>query len=164
MAHATPWSDFESVAPDLARLGRELFDRHQLCMLGTLRHDGSPRISPCEMDYAAGELLMGMMWRSPKAIDLLRDPRCVLHSCTTDKAGTEGDFKLYGHATDVTESALLDAYVTAIKERTDWTPPQPVHVFAIRITSAGYVVFGDQREWMTWDPDRGVRKGQQREV
>lgn len=37
-----------------------------------------------------------MMWRSRKALVLLRDPRCVLHSCATDRHGTEGDVKLYG--------------------------------------------------------------------
>ena len=116
------------------------------------------------MDFAAGELLLGMVWHSPKALDLLRDPRCVLHSCTTDKAGTEGDFKLYGGAIEAGEPVQLDAYDAAIRQRTGWTPPRPFHVFAIGITSVGYNVFGDRREWMTWDPDRGVRKGKQREV
>ncbi|MDQ6720233.1 MAG: pyridoxamine 5'-phosphate oxidase family protein, partial [Candidatus Dormibacteraeota bacterium] len=62
------WEEFEVAAADLARLGRERLNRYQLCMLGTLRRDGSPRISPCEMDFAQGELLMGMMWQSPKAL------------------------------------------------------------------------------------------------
>ncbi len=38
---------------------------------------------------------------SRKALDLLRDPRLVVHSPTSDRAGTEGDFKLYGRAVDV---------------------------------------------------------------
>ena len=57
--------------------------------------DGTPRISPCELDFAAGHLILGMMWQSRKALDLLRDPRCVLHTCTTDRMGTEGDAKIY---------------------------------------------------------------------
>ncbi len=155
------WEEFGVAASELARLGRERFDRYQLCMMGTLRRDGSPRISPCEMDFASGELLLGMMWQSPKALDLLRDLRCVLHSCTTDKDGTEGDFKLYGRARDVLEPELRAAYLAALHARTKFTPSEPFHIFAIDITSAGYTVFGDERAWMTWDPARGLRRGRQ---
>ena len=45
-----------------------------------------------------GQLALGMMWRSMKALDLLRDPRCVVHSVVSDKDGTEGEFKVYGRA------------------------------------------------------------------
>jgi hypothetical protein len=132
-------------------------------MLGTLRLDGSPRISPCEMTFTEGQLLLGMMWKSPKARDLQRDSRCVLHSCTANKDGAEGDFKLYGMAREITDAPLRDAYKAAVKARIDWEPTEPFHVFAIEVTSAGYVVFGDERIWMTWDPVRGPRQGKQRE-
>ena len=89
-------------------------------MLGTLRSDGSPRISPCELDIAEGHLFFGMMWRSKKALDLLRDPRCVVHSVTCDRMGTDGDLKLYGRMIDVHEPALRQAYQAAIKARIDW--------------------------------------------
>jgi len=39
-----------------------------------------------------------MMWRSKKALDLLRDPRIVVHSVTSNKDGTDGDVKIYGRA------------------------------------------------------------------
>ncbi len=133
-------------------------------MLGTLRRDGSPRISPCEMTFTEGELMLGMMWKSPKALDLRRDARCVLHSCTSDKAGSEGDFKLYGRAREVTQPSLRDAYKAAVLARIDWEPTEPFHVFAIEISSAGYVIFGDQRFWMTWDPNRGLRRGRQKDA
>jgi hypothetical protein len=116
------------------------------------------------MTFTEGELLLGMMWKSPKALDLLRDPRCVLHSCTSDRAGSEGDFKLYGQAREVTEPSLRDAYKAAVRARIDWEPPEPFHVFAIEIGSAGSVIFGDERFWMTWDPSRGLRRGRQREA
>ena len=157
------WNDFAAAAPELAQLGRERFDRHELCLVGTLRRDGSPRISPCELDFAAGELFLGMMWRSPKALDLLRDARCVLHSCTYDRRGTQGDFKLYGRARDVRDAESREAFRGAIKARIDWDPPDPFHLFALEVTSAGYVVFGDERFGMAWDPDRGLRRWQQRE-
>ena len=76
-------------------------------MVGTLRANGWPRISPCEVDFVAGELLLGMMWQSPKARDLVRDERCVLHSCTSDRLGSEGDFKLYLFAVDVQSAGFV---------------------------------------------------------
>ena len=158
------WSDFEQAAPELATLGRERFAKHGLCMLGTLRKDGSARISPCELDIADGELYLGMMWRSPKALDLLRDPRCVLHSCVSDRLGTEGDFKLYANARDIQDPAQRGAYTRAIKARIDWEPQEPFHLFAMDVRSAGYIVFGEERYGMAWDPERGLRRWSQRET
>jgi hypothetical protein len=59
------------------RRARARLVRDQLVMVGTLRKDGWPRISPCQVDIAAGHLLLGMMWRPAKALDLARDPRVV---------------------------------------------------------------------------------------
>ena len=71
------WRNFQQKAPDLAALGEELIERTGILMLGTLRKDGSPRISPVEVIFADGQLYLGMMWRSKKALDLLRDSRCT---------------------------------------------------------------------------------------
>ncbi len=84
------WGEFAAASPELARLGWERFERAELCMLATLRPNGWPRVSRCELDLVGGELMLGMMWQSPKARDLLRGDRCVLHSCTTNRMGTEG--------------------------------------------------------------------------
>lgn len=156
------WSEFSQAAPELAELGWEHFQRHQLCMLGTLRANGWPRISPCELDLVDGRLLLGMMWHSPKALDLVRDPRCVLHSCTSDRMGTEGDFKLYGWGIDQPDPKVRDAYRVAIKTRIDWEPTEPFHLFAIDVASAGYLVFGGDGYAVVWTPERGVRRWSQR--
>jgi Pyridoxamine 5'-phosphate oxidase len=153
------WDEFRAECPELAELGEERLRRRQLCMLGTLRANGWPRISPCEPDFAAGHLFLGMMWQSWKAKDLLRDPRCVVHSCTSDKSGAEGDFKLYGRAVDVQDAKLREAYRAAIKARIDWAPDEPeYHLFAIEVEAAGFVVFGDERYSLAWDPKRGLRR------
>jgi hypothetical protein len=156
------WESFATASPELAALGRERFERQQLCMMGTIRPNGWPRISPCELDFVGDELMLGMMWQSPKARDLLRDPRCVLHTCTSDRLGTEGDFKLYGRARDVRDSTTRDAYRVAIRARIDWEPQDPFHLFAIDVESAGYVVFGEQRFALAWDPSEGTRRRPQR--
>lgn len=61
------WSSFASEAPELAELGRQRFDTAGLALVGTLRRDGRPRISPLEPLIAHGELFLGMMWQSKKA-------------------------------------------------------------------------------------------------
>ncbi|MDQ2980896.1 MAG: hypothetical protein M3R26_01035 [Actinomycetota bacterium] len=83
-----------AACPELASLGEERLRARELCLLGTPRKNGYPRITPVEPDFVDGQLVLGMMWRSPKALDLMRDPRCVVHSVVSDRAGTEGDFKL----------------------------------------------------------------------
>jgi hypothetical protein len=153
------WDAFAAAVPKLADLAEARFRKDGLCLVGTLRKDGSPRISPCELDFAAGELLLGMMWRSRKALDLLRDPRIVIHSVTCDREGTEGDVKLYGRAVDISAPDLRQAYRDAIKARIGWAPDEPeYHLFALDIESAGYIVFGEERRALAWDPSTGLRR------
>ena len=101
------WRDFEAAAPELARLGRERFERTGVVLVATVRKDGSPRISPVEPYLVLGHLLLGMMWRSRKALDLLREPRCAVHSAVCDPNGSDGEFKLYGRALTVFAVAML---------------------------------------------------------
>jgi len=153
------WEEFAAACPELAALGEERLRGQELCLVGSLRRNGWPRISPCEPDFAAGRLFLGMMWQSPKARDLLRDPRCVVHSCTSDRIGTQGDFKLYGRAVDVKDQKLRKAYRDAIRARIDWAPEEPdYHLFAIDVESAGFVIFGDDRYGLAWDPSNGLRR------
>ncbi|MGH9429051.1 MAG: pyridoxamine 5'-phosphate oxidase family protein, partial [Terriglobia bacterium] len=72
------WAEFTAACPELAEMAQRRFVRDQLVLVGTLRTDGWPRISPCEVDIAAGHLFLGMMWRSTKALDLLRDSRLIV--------------------------------------------------------------------------------------
>jgi hypothetical protein len=153
------WDEFAHECSELAVLGEERLRGRELCLLGTLRRNGYPRISPVEPDFVDGELMLGMMWRSPKALDLLRDPRCVVHSVVSDRMGTEGDFKLYGRAVDVRDPERRARYRAAIKERLDWEPAEPnYHCFAIDIDSAGFVIFGEERFGLAWEPDGGLRR------
>lgn len=161
-ASTVNWEAFAKASPELAALGRERFERGDLCMLGTIRANGWPRISPCELDFVGDELLLGMMWRSPKAVDLLRDQRCVLHSCTSNRDGTEGDFKLYARARDEHDPKVHERYRSAVRARIDWEPPGPFHLFAIEVESAGFVIFSPERYGMAWDPERGTRRWEQR--
>jgi hypothetical protein len=152
------WDAFAAAAPELAGLGEERLRAKELCLVGTLRKNGWPRISPVEPEFVDGELLLGMMWQSPKALDLLRDPRIVVHSVVSERSGKEGDFKLYGRVVDVQDPDRRAAYRAAIKARIDWEPPEPnYHLFAIDIDSAGFVTFADPRYGLAWNPQDGLR-------
>jgi hypothetical protein len=153
------WEEFAAACPELASLGEERLRARELCLLGTLRKNGYPRISPVEPEFVDGELMLGMMWQSPKALDLLRDPRCVVHSVVSSREGTEGDFKLYAEAHDVQEPASRQRYRKTIKARIDWEPEEPIfHLFVLEIGSAGFVIFGKDRYGLAWDPNGGLRR------
>jgi hypothetical protein len=137
------WNAFQLAAPELAAVGRERFTSRNVMVLATLRRDGSPRISAVNPFFVARELLIGSM-RSAKVADLLRDPRCALHSAIVDGDGFEGEFKIFGRAIEVTDPALRNA------DREAWWvkhPPEKSTVFAVDVASAVYV---------KWDWDAGT--------
>jgi len=153
------WDEFERACPEIGELARERFVRDQLVLVGTIRADGSPRISPNECDLAQGRLFVSMMWRSKKALDLLRDPRVAVHSVQCDKAAPRGDVKLYGQVVDERDPAVRTAFRDAIRARIDWAPDEPdYHCFSVDVTSAGYAVFGEGSHALAWDPERGLRR------
>ena len=134
------WAEFEREAPALAALCFQRFRATELMMLGTIRKHGYPRISPTEWTLYEGELVLGGIWQAKKALDLLRDPRCTLHSTTTNKSGKEGDAKLWGRAVPMPEDQQAP-YWDHIFEEIGFRPDGPAHVFAIDIESAAYVTF-----------------------
>jgi len=155
------WDAFEDACPEIASMARARFEKDQLVMVGTVRKDGSPRISPNEVDLAAGRLFVSMMWRSKKALDLLRDPRVVIHSVTCDKSGSDGDIKLYGRVVDEHASDVREAFRDAIRARIDWAPDEPeFHCFSLDVESAGYTRFSgtDGNRALSWTPDVGIRE------
>lgn len=107
------WSEVEAAAPELAARVRATLDAHKHKVLATLRRDGSPRLSGIEATFVDGELWLGMMPGSRKALDLRRDPRLALHSAsvdppTDDPAAWTGDAKVAGRAVEADDPALLE--------------------------------------------------------
>ncbi len=153
------WTEFAKDAPELAGLAEERFASTGLVMLGTLRKDGWPRVTPVEYTMYEGELTLGGMWQSKKCLDLLRDHRCVVHSTTSNKDGKAGDAKLYGRAQPLAPERE-DAYWQHIYRLMNWRPEGPAHVFTIDIKSGSYVRFdGDgTMHWLTWPGGRWQTK------
>jgi Pyridoxamine 5'-phosphate oxidase len=149
----------EAEAPELAALARGFFDAHVHKTLATLRRDGSPRISGTEVNFADGELWLGRMWRSLKAIDLLRDPRFALHSGSADPPDWTGDAKLAGRAEEVTDPERKAAIIGA------GAPPGPSHLFRADIAELAVVHLGDPPDHIvieSWHAGRGVERRERR--
>jgi hypothetical protein len=141
----TTWAEFQAAQPALAAKGEERFETSGLILLCTVRADGRPRLSPVEPVITDGELYLGMMWQSRKALDLLRDPRCLVHNTVTDRKGTEGEFKLYGRARAVSDSDDRERYCQALFAKIDWRPEgDEWHLFAIEVDEAVFQQFGDE--------------------
>jgi hypothetical protein len=148
-AHAGPgrrrgirWRELELSAQPIAELAERRFEATRVALLGTVRRDGSPRISPVEPYLSEGDLLFGVMSRSLKAGDLRRDPRCVLHGAVTAPDAGEADVKLYGRAIEApadVRAACLDGW---------WrSHPDVAVVFTLSVVQATAI---------EWDLDRGA--------
>jgi hypothetical protein len=144
------WAELEAAAPDIAGRGRELLDRFQFVLVGTLTRDGSPRINPCEAYVIEGRLLLNMMPRSLKALDLLRDPRIYLHTPVTSKGGTEGEFKLAGIAPKLADMRLRRRLDDAFWEMIQWRPAADSHYFEILAARAAYHRYGEKEVALRW--------------
>jgi hypothetical protein len=154
------WAEFTRDAPELAALGEARFRASGLVIVGTLRGNGWPRITPVEPRIVDGELQLGMMWQSRKALDLLRDPRCAVHSATSDKDGEEGDFKVYGSAEHVTDPGRRERHCQVTEQEIGWRPPDDrFHVFSVDISEVGYAIFGDgEPKIYAWRPGGDLRR------
>jgi Pyridoxamine 5'-phosphate oxidase len=151
------WRDLENAAPELAQLVRERL-AVGVALLGTIRKDGSPRISPVEPFLVGGHLVFGAMAWSLKARDLARDSRCVLHSAVSDPDPTEGEAKLYGRAVGLDDDVLRNA-----PENAWWVsrPAEDAHVFSLAVEEAAFLTWDRERGLMTarrWSPERGYRE------
>jgi hypothetical protein len=148
------WRDVELGAPEIARRGLARLASARVAMLGTLRRDGSPRISPIEPYTGQGQLLIGAMAWSAKARDLRRDPRYVLHSTVTSPDSGEGELKLYGQVAE-TGPDLRDAAADA------WwlgLPSDKAVVFTLCVGQAMFISWDINHGLMTvhrWSPHGG---------
>jgi hypothetical protein len=153
------WGLVEGAAPELAAAVRGRFEAFGLGLVATLRRDGSPRISGVEPLFALDELWLGMMPRSLKALDLIRDGRFSLHSATTDKQVTEGDAKVSGVARRVEDEATIAAFREAFAAATGYPPPDgPFELFRAELNEISMLKpAGDHLQIDTWSERGGIK-------
>jgi hypothetical protein len=114
----TRWGDLADSAPRLAALAEARLGQPGVVLVGTVRADGTARISPVEPLFWAGELWLSMLWGSTKARDLGRDPRILVHSIVTCRDGAEGEVKVRGRAVAVEGREVQERYAGQV-------PPVP---------------------------------------
>jgi hypothetical protein len=157
----TSWIEVVGAAPELAEAVRRIFDAGRHKALATLRLDGSPRISGIEASFRDGDLWLGSMWQSRKALDLRRDARLALHSASVDPPAWTGDAKIGGRAEEVTDAAVLEAF----REGSEETPPGPFHLFRVDVAEVVLTRLGEPADHLViefWTPGHGVRRVQRR--
>jgi hypothetical protein len=159
------WEEFRKVAPRIAAT----FERRHaatggLCMLGTLRRDGFPRISPMEPRFFEGHLWIGGMPGTAKFKDLERDSRFTLHTATVDTHVADGDAKVWGTVEDVLDDTLHQRYAEALYEETgfDLRGQTFPHLFKAHIMGAAAVTIKnghlDITMWRDGTDERVLRK------
>lgn len=144
------WKDVAEDSPEFTERVRAVFAAGTNKTIATLRADGSPRISATELEFADGEVTLGMMGGSMKLRDVRRDPRVAIHSPTLEppeEGDWPGDAKLAGRLVEVEP------------------PPDNPHVgagfFRVDITEVALTYLGDTGDHLvveSWHPDRGHRR------
>jgi len=152
------WSEVEAAAPALAVRVRATMDAHKHKVLATLRRDGSPRVSGIEAEFSDGELWLGMMPGSRKAMDLRRDPRLALHSASVDPTEEDpsawpGDAKVAGRAVEVDDPALV--------ERLAGEGGGGAHLFRVDLAEVVHTRVGEPADHLVievWREGMGLRR------
>ncbi|ADI04229.1 hypothetical protein SBI_01108 [Streptomyces bingchenggensis BCW-1] len=152
-ATTTSWGGFEAAEPAFSAVVRERFQRYRHHVLATLRQDGSPRVTGLEVDFRFGEMWLGMMPDSRKALDLRRDARFAIHANPGPDTGMDGgDVRVSGRAVEVTDPQLLARFAAEVH------PPEPFHLFRVEVTEVvRTAVEGSDLVLQTWRPGEVVR-------
>ena len=133
-------------------------------MLGTIRPDGFPRISPMEPRFFEDQLWLGGMPGTQKFKDLVANPRFTLHTATIDTHVSDGDAKVWGVVEDVMDEALHQRYAEALFAETgfDLRGRWFEHFFKAYLLGAAAVEVGDGHMdvtvWREGQQERVVRK------
>ncbi|MEV6280838.1 pyridoxamine 5'-phosphate oxidase family protein [Nocardia sp. NPDC051832] len=157
----TLWSEFVQEAPKIASVFHR---RHKatgnLCLLATLRADGSPRISPIEPRVFDGMLVIAGMPNTTKFQDLERDPRFCLHTATVDTMVGDGDAKLFGTVTDLPDKEVHARFAQDLFEESgfDIRGQEFDHFYVADLSGASCVEATDDQLAITiWKPGEGER-------
>ena len=156
--------DWEQFAREAPRIAEVFVRRHsstgKLCMLATVRADGSPRISPMEPLIFDGRLVLVGMPNTSKFRDLERDPRFELHTATVDPYVGDGDAKVWGEARNVQDKDLHARFAQHLFDESgmDLRGQEFDPFFVGDLAGASSVEFRDRQLTITtWKPGQGER-------
>lgn len=143
------WADIEKSEPGLTSRIRARFEGHPHHVLGTVRLDGSPRLSGINVFFNDGRLWFGSMASARKVDDIRRDPRVAFYSATLDEHMNGGDASISGIA------ETLSAETVSV-----WRPESPTDgdFFEVDIIRLHLVeVVAEELVVSMWDNARGLR-------
>ena len=162
------FTELGSIVPDLAVRARAILSSTTNAVLGTVRRDGTPRLSGIDPFFHDGELHLGSMPDARKGQDLRRDPRMVLHSIPwesrrlRDGAADPGaaDVKLTGAASLVTDPAVIGAIFKTPAEDVD--PATSGDLFVIDVVGLAVISVADDQlvieRWTATDGHHVIRR------
>jgi hypothetical protein len=126
---ALRWADYRQACPDRAAMAEAAFDRFEVVVLGTVRHDGSPRLSLVEPRVIDGDLVVGMSSSDGKFADLRRDHRCELHALVDHRTHVEPAFRISAVAEELAGRHLAEVLAELARPEIRWAPTA---AFALR--------------------------------
>ncbi len=154
------YAEFEAAAPIIATPIRERLEEAGLTFLATIRRDGSPRISPIEVEFIDGHLYYGSMPGAQKVHDIARDPRCSLITPIVDKKDMRGEGKLFAVARLVTDVAEAERVLRTSAEGNEMDADALLGspVFEVLVHGASWQYVEDDA-WTTrsWKEGESVR-------
>jgi len=115
------WSQIAAGEPALGAVAFDRLIRPGVLLVGTVRRDGSARISGAEPLIMDGDLWLSMMRTSAKAMDLARDPRILLHSIVTGPEPA-AEVKVRGTVRAEDDHDVQRRYAAAVCAQIGWRP------------------------------------------
>jgi hypothetical protein len=105
-----------------------------------------------------------MMVDATKSHDLRRDGRLALHTATADNTVSEGDVKLWGTASEVTDRDTLSRFSDDIYASVGYRfEVGEFDAFDVDLLGASSVTVGEDVMYVrTWRPGKGVRLDEKR--
>lgn len=155
------FADLTTSAPAIGAFLGDRIAKTGLCLLGTTRSDGWPRVSPIEISLIDDRLYVGSMPNGVKAQDLQRDARCCIITPLADKDDLVGEVKVFCRAGEVTSADEWERVRATWRQKTgfDIGDPGAAHVFELDIEAAAWQRL-EGEDWRTssWQAGGKVRE------
>jgi hypothetical protein len=116
------WDEFAEHQPRLAGLGKDRLEAPRVVLVGTIRRDGTPRLSPVEPLFWGRDLWLSMLWGSRKA-----------REC-----------KIRGRVVPEHDPIVQASYAAEVLSRLGWGPePGRFHLFWVDVEDVTFIRYDD---------------------
>jgi hypothetical protein len=161
MAGMSTFADLRTAAPTIAAFVSDRIAKTGLCLLGTTRSDGWPRVSPIEVSLIDDRLYVGSMPNAVKARDLQRDGRCCLITPLADKDDLAGEGKVFCTARELAGGEDWERVRAVFLDKVGFDIGETggSHVFELDVQAAAWQrLEGDDWRTSSWRVGGNVRE------